>query len=512
VLLYPRASADKFGDFSALTSDTLRVSASPWKLTTAALAMDAVGGDLNRVSRVDLTSIFRRFGFHFPQSFGNWPKDMVQPEILYPVGQNVGFGSRAFPPIAATISNLGCPACHSSVMYGADGTPDLTRAWLGMPNTSINLEAYTATVFKALRKYGSDTDRMMQAVDRLFPKTNWRETLTLRHFILPEVQKTVAARDAEIGQLLPFRSSLAGATNGLDSLKNRLGLIPSGTVLTNSTFNSVPDLGGRIWRTKLLNTGSYAIPGINHETTTRAEDLDAAHQRALAGIIAYFTVPSMGVTPEVAETSIEPAFWITSWLREYQPQRFPGRINRALLPYGRSVYAKNCASCHGTYDASLEAPALISFPNWEGDVGTDRERVRLLTNDVLDAVNDSRFGRYIDARPVDGYTAPPLTGIWASAPYFHNGSVPTLWHLMNSNTRPASFRVGGHRLDMEKIGIAGQLNENGVWDMPEGYQPWSEPAHVDTSAFGLSNKGHEEQFENLTDSAKAALLEYLKLL
>jgi len=24
-----------------------------------------------------------------------------------------------------------------------------------------------------------------------------------------------------------------------------------------------------------------------------------------------------------------------------------------------------------------------------------------------------------------GYVAPPLDGVWASAPYFHNGSVPT---------------------------------------------------------------------------------------
>jgi mono/diheme cytochrome c family protein len=348
-------------------------------------------------------------------------------------------------------------------------------------------------------------------VARLYPDTNWRERLTLRYFILPEMQKTIAARNAEIGRLLPFRASLAGATNGLDSLKYRLGLIPAGTVLAHSVFNSVPDLGGRLWRTKLLNSGTYAIPGIDHTMTIHRQDIDDAHRRSLAGIIAYFTVPSMGVTPEVAETSIEQAFWVTRWMQDYRPQAFPGHIDTSRLPEGRAVYAANCASCHGSYDDSLDAPALTSFPNWEGNVGTDPERARLLTQDIADAVNAS-FGRYINARTVSTYTAPPLTGIWESAPYFHNGSVPTLWHLIHPANRPTRFQVGGHKLDLEKIGIAGNPDAAGGWGVPNGYQPWSEPAEVDTTAFGLGNAGHEAEFAPLSDNQKAALLEYLKLL
>jgi hypothetical protein len=476
------------------------------------LALDAAGGDPSHVSKVDLAAVFRRFGFHSPQSFGNWPNDMAQPVFRHPVGQNIGFASRYFPPIAVTISNLGCPACHSGVMYQADGTPDPARVWLGMPNTSINLEAFTTAVFKALRDHGRDTDRMMDAVSRMYPETDWRERLTLRYFILPVVQKTIAARNAAIGRLLPFRSSLAGATNGLDSLKNRLGLIPDGTIVTESTFNSVPDLGGRLFRTKLLNTGGYTIPGIKHDVTVKAEGIDAARQRALAGIIAYFTVPSMGVSAEVAETSIEPAITVGTWLKEYRPQPFPGAVRRNLLPKGRFVYASACAACHGAYNADLDTPALVSFPNWEGEIGTDPARARLVGPDVVDAVNNSRFGRYIGARIVDGYTAPPLTGIWASAPYFHNGSVPTLWHLMHPQSRPAWFRVGGHKLDLVKVGIAGRHTENNGWDYPAGYVPWSDPVDVDTKAFGLDNGGHEKEFEGLTENEKEALLEYLKLL
>ena len=39
-----------------------------------------------------------------------------------------------------------------------------------------------------------------------------------------------------------------------------------------------------------------------------------------------------------------------------------------------------------------------------------------------------------------GYTAPPLHGVWATAPYFHNGSVPTVWDVLQPADRPAVWR------------------------------------------------------------------------
>ena len=211
----------------------------------------------------------------------------------------------------------------------------------------------------------------------------------------------------------------------------------------------------------------------------------------------------MGVTTDVAAANIDDAMAVTDWMQTYAPQPFPGPIERALIAQGRLVYGRNCVQCHGQYDDSLTAPALVAFPNWEGAIGTDPARARLLTQEIADAVN-AGFGDYIAARTVDAYTAPPLTGLWASAPYLHNGSVPTLWHLMRPDSRPAWFEVGGHRLDLQRVGI----------DLapPLDYVPWSTPAEVDTTAFGLSNGGHGVGFEGLTEAEKDALLEYLKLL
>ena len=501
-----------FGDFGSLDSDTLRVSASPWKLTVAGIALREAGGDLSRVGDVDIADVFRRFGFHSPQSFGNWPDGLPLPDMSAPRGQNVGLASRAVPPLQVTISNLGCASCHASVMYDADGQPDTSRVWLGMPNGSINLEAYLVALFEGFRDYGPDTDLMMSAVEALFPDTSWQEAMTLRRFILPAIMGEVSERDAAYGRLLPYRGSLPGATNGLDSLKNRLGQIPETGLVTESVFNSVPDLGGRLWRRKLLNTGTYAIPGTDHMAPTVADDIDADHRRALASIVAYFTVPSMGVSNEVAEAHIDEAEAITAWMMTYTPQPYPGQIDPSLLPRGRDIYAEGCAACHGTYDASLDAPALISFPNWEGDVGTDARRIELTGSELASAVNASTYGQYIDARAAEAYTAPPLTGIWASAPYFHNGSVPTLWHLMRPAERPPRFWVGGHALDLERVGIAGQDDGSGGWLPPDGAEPWAISEEIDTGDYGLGAQGHAVGFEDLSEADKAALLEYLKLL
>jgi len=501
-----------FGDFGSLDSETLRVSASPWKLTVAGIALREVDGDLSRVTDVDIAEVFRRFGFHSPQGFGNWPETLPMPDMTVPLGQNVGLAGRSVPPLQVTISNLGCASCHASVMYDANGQPDTTRVWLGMPNASINLEAYLIALFEGFRDYGTDPDLIMAAMEALFPDTSWQEKMTLRRFILPAVMGEVEERDAAYGRLLPYRGSLPGATNGLDSLKNRLGQIPESGLVEESVFNSVPDLGGRLWRRKLLNTGTYAIPGADHAAETTASDIDADHRRALASIVAYFTVPSMGVTNDVAEAHIGEAEAIATWMVDYTPQPFPGEIDAGLLPRGRDVYASACASCHGVYDDSLDAPALVSFPNWEGDVGTDERRIELTGAELASAVNASSYGQYIDARPATAYTAPPLTGIWASAPFFHNGSVPTLWHLMRPDARPERFWVGGHALDLKRVGIAGVDDGAGGWAPPEGYTPWAISEEIDTSDYGLGAHGHEVGFEDLDEADKAALLEYLKLL
>ena len=108
----------------------------------------------------------------------------------------------------------------------------------------------------------------------------------------------------------------------------------------------------------------------------------------------------------------------------------------------------------------------------------------------------------------DGYVAPPLDGVWASPPYFHNGSVPTLWHVLNPSERPTVWRRTAEEIDHEKIGFQIEVVDK---------VPLAEPdvairrSYFDTRRFGKSNAGHNFPDE-LSPEEKLAVLEYLKTL
>ena len=85
------------------------------------------------------------------------------------------------------------------------------------------------------------------------------------------------------------------------------------------------------------------------------------------------------------------------------------------------------------------------------EVGTDPHRVEMWTDASRDAYNDYREGYDWDFRRfqnVEGYVSEPLDGLWARAPYLHNGSVPTLADLLEPpERRPTRFVRGGEVLD-----------------------------------------------------------------
>ena len=157
---------------------------------------------------------------------------------------------------------------------------------------------------------------------------------------------------------------------------------------------------------------------------------------------------------------------------------------------------------------------LLSLSNrWvsQQEINTDPTRWQVLDRQLASEIQTSVFRRHVSATQTQGYVSKPLSGLWATAPYLHNGSVPTLWHLMNPDKRPARFYVGGHRLDFQRVGISGQIDEDGLMSYPENYVPWSTPNLYDTTLLGQSNSGHDTEFLQLTNEEKKELIEYLKL-
>ena len=478
-----------FDDLGGLSLQTLETNALPYKAVATAL-LNAEEQRSGR--RPALNELLARYGFFVPERIANWAGPGDPPAIERPLGLVSGTVRGAPLPLRVEAVNLGCASCHAGNTWDAEGRPT-REAWLGLPNTSLNLEAYARDLFAALRQELQDPAAFQREIERAFPGMGLRERWTMRQ-ILRRAKRRVAELDRTIGGPSSYSNGGAGRTNGVATLKLRMGTLSP----TELGFTSIPDLGDRALRSSLLYDGLYAPKGEKHFAQRTA----GADARRLAAVVAFFTVPTQGVRPEVAERAIPRVEEMMGWLQEYRPPPFPGRVDAGLAQKGQSVYRERCAGCHGTYDESLERPRLLSFPNVavpQEEMGTDPERWQAADARLAGALRRSAFGRHVSVRPGRGYVAPPLSGLWATAPYLHNGSVPTLWQLLNPELRPERFRVGGHRLDYEQMGIA----------YPEGYVPWSEPELYDTRLPGLSNRGHEAEFRGLD---KRALLEYLKLL
>jgi RoxA-like, cytochrome c-like len=102
------------------------------------------------------------------------------------------------------------------------------------------------------------------------------------------------------------------------------------------------------------------------------------------------------------------------------------------------------------------------------------------------------------ADPKMVYKGRPLQGIWATAPYLHNGSVPNLWEmLLPPGQRSKIFSLGTREFDPKNVGY-------------ETAQSADNSFRFDTSLPGNSNAGHDYGNDNLTDADRWALVEYMK--
>ncbi|MEM6990722.1 MAG: hypothetical protein AAF721_09500 [Myxococcota bacterium] len=205
---------------------------------------------------------------------------------------------------------------------------------------------------------------------------------------------------------------------------------------------------------------------------------------------------------------------INAYLRSLEAPKYPFAIDTDLAAEGEVLFNRDCGGCHGTYN---DDPALETYPNLLlplDVVGTDP----LIAGQAAEQpfvgwYNDSWYGDLSPLSPDDpfpGYVAPPLDGIWATAPFFHNGSVPNLAMVLDATIRPEHWRrvdYDSANFDEGNVGwpfIATPYN----WDDA----PADEQKHVyDTSKLGHWNTGHDFG-DHLTVGERTAVLEYLKTL
>lgn len=211
---------------------------------------------------------------------------------------------------------------------------------------------------------------------------------------------------------------------------------------------------------------------------------------------------------------------------------FPAElIELQVAQRGEQIFNNRCAKCHGSYEkawslndsqqftkADLLKTVAVRYPvkTVVRDVGTDPLRWQGMKSlEKLNALNISESnGTLVKAQK--GYVPPPLVGIWARWPYFHNNSAPNLCAVLTkSSHRPKSYYSG-----------AAQSPETDFDAVCNGYplgsktpKSWKKKEHYfETEKPGLRNTGHDEGIflengkELLTTNDKLALIQYLQTL
>jgi len=213
-------------------------------------------------------------------------------------------------------------------------------------------------------------------------------------------------------------------------------------------------------------------------------------------------------------------------------------LDMQKVAHGKKLFKKNCTSCHGekvingtdewrvtmlSYDQiGTDPTAAKNFENYRvnsSKIGGPTEADQAFgLHFITEQVMQNRYkaesvtpyerpkfdgnGRRNLVRAPCGYKARPLHGIWATAPFLHNGSIPNLYELLSpQNQRSRTFDVGSYMFDPVKIGY--KTNVRNV-------------TRFDVTKQGSSNKGHI--FDDapgaigskLTEEERFAIIEFLK--
>jgi len=193
---------------------------------------------------------------------------------------------------------------------------------------------------------------------------------------------------------------------------------------------------------------------------------------------------------------------VIAYINSLTPPPYTQEINAELADIGANIFEANCSGCHGTYLENENYPNLLVDLDL---VQTDSALVyaNFGFERFTDWYNNSWFGQEPHAAKLvaeRGYVAQPLDGIWATAPYLHNGSVPDLRSLLDSQTRPDIWRRVEDNYNHENVG----------WEYVSKDSKQSS-LDYDTSLLGYGNGGHTFG-DHLTADERDAVLEYLKQL
>lgn len=458
------------------------------------LALDTVGGDMR---------------FTDPANMLRYRYLPGQKTDDNPDGLPIGFSRSERTWLGEKFVGLTCSACHSGLLtYKGTGL-----YVVGAP-TQADFQTMTEELGAALAATLGDPARLAGLADRLNTDPDQLRPRLEREDALFQARLRINASPLRYGY---------GRVDAVGQIYNQATSVNLG-LPQNATPPVAPVSYPHLWGTGQADVAQWTGFAPN-------SIIGSILLRNVGEVIGVFGRVDVdpGKTAYPSSVNITRLGELEDWVNHMEPPAWPedilGPIDRDLAAEGEALYDSHCKGCHvkatpyEAYKATLVSPdelgvdplaARATLAHAQTPDGGTKAKLRMLIEQTFHVVLDHP-GEMIEAM-IEGaildkfgkrggftYKARTLNGIWATPPYLHNGSVPSLYDLLSPpGERPKTFRLGGWAFDPVRVGLA-------PYDGPDGFV-------LDTSLPGNRNTGHDSRIfgTTFTPDQRRALVEYLK--
>ncbi len=409
--------------------------------------------------------------------------------------------------------NLTCGACHTGRIE--DPSTGHLKQLVGAPSTVADINGFRSFLLEAVKDPGFTTAAFANALKAKKDGELYGSAYIAQEkidkaifFGTPDLpaQGTALIEGFKTG--LVQRYDYASKTVGAYSYKGDLRLLqhspghidfPSAVALATANPSEIladPAKG--------LATYFPKAPGIGDIMSVWQQDtrVYAQWDGNLKNKLTRNLGAELGIAGDPKAVNLPNAILTTQFVDKLPAPAYPFAIDLVRAERGEKIYEKACASCHEK-EQFMPIAAIGTEPGRAQGL-TEASR-KLLIGALKAACNDPNEANcqipdeeiVVPRTSNPGYIALPMTGIWARAPYLHNGSVPTLTHLLVPASRPSAFELNKRSYDQKLVGFDWMLSkdENASQNNPSQSASVLKTDSIvyDTRIPGYGNQGHSDK-------------------
>jgi len=489
----------------------------------------------------------------------------------YPVARGIGISALAREQPYANIdyASFTCGACHIGRVKTKTGE---THYLDGGVNTEFNIVQYRVRVYQSIQKlYANETskDKKMQlaintlldALDKThardktyFYKNYKNDWLHLdANYESKQIQLFKKTAETSITNfIIRAEAEYTGYAALIDknykgfekaSLEGFPGMADATGISTVNGYNAAQgNFFSRLFSSFILPP----TPGITDfmsvwEQDKRKAEWDKEHKTLINGggqwngniPIPMYRNLAAQLTLGLKDNDIRVSAFGEELLDGLPASAYPFDVNIELAKKGEALFKDNCAQCHQPHNGKIYSNLGTNLDrsyvvNWLIRNAAIKGFNQVCSPDTTVIMHNKQIKPCAEFDGVSlkgkstiimspnnqhhGYSARPLSGIWAQAPYLHNGSIPTVYHLLVPDERPTTFIKSRLDYDTDLLGFAWK----NTTAQSAGYV-------FDTSSFAaFSNAGHDTDVKDGKNTYKLnwsddkpgakAIIEYLKTL